>query len=238
MPARGRLLASPPGESGDCWQAPGDPRATEQVGRLLRRAVESVQHQSSANSGAKTMPAVIKNGVDVDQLMEAIEAVKQDPANGKLRFSVHSKWLGGFRARHTTADYVVGAQKGKHASDHVVETDEPREILGSDRGISPAETLLSALASCLAVGYAANAAALGIDLDELSFEISGQGSLEGFMNLGDARPGLSGIRIEARIRSSAPPDKLQELHEYVNSHSPIWDTICNPVAIESRVVLD
>lgn len=181
------------------------------------------------------MPAVIRNGVDVDQLTEAIEAVKQDAANGKLEFRVRSEWLGGFRARHTTADYSVGQQTGAHQDDHEIVTDEPREILGSDSGISPAETLLSALASCLAVGYAANAAALGIDLEDLTFEISGRGSLEGFMDLNGARPGLSGIRIQARIRSDAPAEKLQELHDYVNAHSPILDTICNPVSIESEV---
>ena len=181
------------------------------------------------------MPAVLKNGVDVDQLLQAIEAVQQDPANGRLQFTVRSKWLGGFRAEHTTADYVVGPQKGQHGTNHALTTDEPKEILGGDTGISPAETLLSALASCLAVGYAANAAALGIDLDELSFEITGKGSLEGFMNIGNARPGLGGIAIKARIKSSAPAEKLQELHDYVNTHSPIWDTICNPVSIESRV---
>ena len=183
------------------------------------------------------MPAVIKNGIDVDQLKEAIGAVQADPANGKLQFTVRSEWLGGFRARHTTAGYVVGPQEGRHDSDHTLVTDEPKEILGADSGISPAETLLSALASCLAVGYAANAAALDIDLQEVTFEITGQGSLEGFMNLNGARPGLGGIRIQARIKADASAEKLRELHDYVNAHSPILDTICNPVSIESDVVV-
>ena len=114
--------------------------------------------------------------------------------------------------------------------------DEPSEVLGGDTGISPAETLMSSLAACLTVGYAANAAALGIDLDELSFEITSHGSLEGFMNIGDARPGLSESGIKARIKSDAPKEKLQELHDYVNEHSPVWDTICNPVKISSEIV--
>ena len=36
----------------------------------------------------------IRNGVDVDQLMTAIESVKQDPENGKLTFMVRSRWNG------------------------------------------------------------------------------------------------------------------------------------------------
>jgi uncharacterized OsmC-like protein len=178
----------------------------------------------------------IRNGVNVDDLMGAIEAVKADPVNGKLTFTVSSKWMGGFKANHTTAGYVVGTEAGRRAEDHALSTDEPIVVLGSDTGISPAETLISSLAACLTVGYAANAAALGIDLDELSFEITGNGSLEGFMNIRDKRPGLNELKITAHIKSSAPAEKLQQLHDYVNEHSPIWDTICNPVKIESQMV--
>lgn len=178
----------------------------------------------------------ILNGVDVDDLFTAIESVRSDPENGKLTFTVRSQWKEGFRAEHTVADYKVGRERGKHTNRHTVTTDEPREVLGGDQGISPAETLLTSLASCLAVGYAANAAALGIDLNELSFEISGNGSLEGFMNIGDNRPGLSNINVKALVKSNAPQEKIQELHEYVNDHSPIWDTIRNPVKISSEII--
>jgi uncharacterized OsmC-like protein len=180
----------------------------------------------------------VRNGVNVDDLMTAIEAVKSDPTNGKVTFKVNSKWTDGFKANHTTSGYVVGKEEGKRAKDHSLSTDEPNEVLGGDTGISPAETLISSLAACLTVGYAANAAAMGIDLDELSFEITGDGSLEGFMNIGDKRPGLSEFDIKTFIKSSAPADKIQELHDYVNEHSPIWDTICNPVKIKSQIVTE
>ena len=177
----------------------------------------------------------IRNGVDVGELMTAIEAVKEDAANGQLTFTVSSKWKGGLVAEHTTAPYKVGKEGASHARDHVLVTDEPREILGGDSGISPAETLISSLAACLSVGYAANAAAMGIDIDEMSFEITGNGSLEGFMNIGDARPGLSDLSIKTHIKSGASKEQLKELHDYVNEHSPIWDTICNPVKISSQI---
>ena len=182
--------------------------------------------------------ATIKNGVNVDDLMTAIEAVKSDPENGKLTFTVHSRWENGFKARHTTGGFVVGRQAGSRSQNHSLSTDEPHEILGGDSGISPAETLISSLAACLTVGYAANAAAMGIDLDELSFEITGDGSLEGFMNIGDRRPGLGNLNIKTIIKSDAPQEKLDELHDYVNEHSPIMDTICNPVSITSEMVCD
>jgi uncharacterized OsmC-like protein len=186
--------------------------------------------------GETDMSHGIRNGVNVDDLLSAIEAVKTDPNNGKLTFTVNSNWVEGFKAQHTTSGYVVGTEAGKRAKNHSISTDEPNEVLGGDTGISPAETLISSLAACLTVGYAANAAALGIDLDEVSFEITGKGSLEGFMNIGNKRPGLNEFDIKTIIKSSAPPDKIQELHDYVNEHSPIWDTICNPVKINSQIV--
>ena len=41
--------------------------------------------------------ATIKNGVNVDDLLTAVEAVKSDPENGKLTFTVNSKWENGFK---------------------------------------------------------------------------------------------------------------------------------------------
>lgn len=178
----------------------------------------------------------IKNGVNVDNLMTAIEAVKDDSANGKLTFTVRSNWKDGFKAEHQSGDYVVGKESSAHVKNHTMQTDEPREILGEDAGISPAETLISSLAACLTVGYAANAAAMGIDIDDMSFEITGNGSLEGFMNIGDARPGLKDVSVKTRIKSSAPDEKLQELHDYVNTHSPIWDTLSSPISVKSELV--
>ena len=175
------------------------------------------------------------NGVDVDRLTGLIENVKKDPGQASLTFRVVSEWKGGFRAQHVTSAYTVGYQTKDHARNHSVATDEPEAILGGDTGISPAETILASLASCLTVGYAANAAAMGIDIEELSFEITGRGDLQGFMNLGGVRPGLSSVSVKTHIKSDAPKEKIKELHDYVNNHSPIWDTIRNPVKIEAEL---
>jgi hypothetical protein len=85
------------------------------------------------------------------------------------------------------------------------------------------------------VGYAANATAMGIDLEEVTLDLTGEGDLQGFMNLGAVRPGLSKISVRAQVRANAPPEKIRELHDYVNAHSPIWDTLANPVRVESQL---
>lgn len=179
---------------------------------------------------------MIRNGVDVDKLGGMVEAVKNDPKLAALRFTMHSEWKGGLKAQHSGGQYTVGVKTSQHKQPRPIMTDEPPEVLGTDAGVSPLEMTLAALASCLMVGYAANAAAMGIDLESLTLDITGDGDLQGFMNIGKSRPGLSKISVEARIKASAPKAKLQELHDFVNQHSPIWDTIANPVRIESRMV--
>ncbi len=177
----------------------------------------------------------IRNGVNVEELLGAIAAVTEDGANGRLRFHVGTKWLGGFRARHTPGAFRVGGQEGTHAADYSVVSDEPAEVLGTDDGISPAELMLSALGACLTVGYAANAAALGIDIEDLAIEISTDASLEGFMNIRDAEPAVESVTVHVHVTTTAPADAVEELHAYVNAHSPIWQTLARPVLLDSNV---
>jgi uncharacterized OsmC-like protein len=180
---------------------------------------------------------MIRNGVDVDKLGGMIEAVKNDPSLAALKYTVHSEWKGGLKSQHAGGQYTVGTTTTKHKTTRPILTDEPPEVLGTDAGASPAEMALAALASCLMVGYSANAAAMGIDLEEVTLDLIGDGDLKGFMNIGSSRPGLTKVSVQANVKAkNATPEKLKELHDYVNTHSPIWDTIANPVKVESRLV--
>lgn len=178
---------------------------------------------------------MMRNGVDVGRLESMVESVKNDPKLAALKFSVHSEWKGGLRAQHAGGQYTVGTTTTRHKQARAIMTDEPTEILGTDSGVSPSEMALAALASCLMVGYAANAAAMGIDLQSVTLDLTADGDLQGFMNIGTVRPGLSRISVRAQVRANAPPEKIRELHDHVNAHSPIWDTLANPVRIESTL---
>jgi uncharacterized OsmC-like protein len=177
----------------------------------------------------------LRNGVDVQKLTSFVEDVKREPWKGRIAFTVKSEWAGGFKAKHTVSSYEIGDEASDHVARHAMVSDEPEGVLGSDAGFSPTELILSSLASCLTVGYAANAAAMGIDLQDIRFEVTGRGSLEGFMNLNGARPGLEEVHVKAVLRSGAPPEKLRELHDYVTAHSPMWDSLAHPVRITSEL---
>lgn len=173
-----------------------------------------------------------RNGVNVDQLVGTVEAVKQDPALARFQFRSTSRWQGGGRCQSTIESfYGVGGEQ-KHSRTHVIEGDEPAVLLGDDTAPNAVETVLAALASCLAVGYAYNAAAQGIAIEDLEFTLEGDLDLQGFLGLSDqVRPGFQNIRVSYRVKSDAPRQKLEELCDYVQRTSPVLDIIRNPVAV-------
>jgi uncharacterized OsmC-like protein len=91
---------------------------------------------------------------------------------------------------------------------------------------------LHALASCLAVGFVYNAAAQGVQVDGLEFDLEGDIDLHGFLGLSEQiRPGYQNIRVSYRVKSDAPREKLEELCEYVQKTSPVLDIIRNPIPV-------
>jgi len=82
----------------------------------------------------------------------------------------------------------------------ILEGDEPVAYLGSDKVPNPVETILAALGSCLAIGFAYNAAARGINLDALDILLEGDLDLRGFLGISDkVRPGYQNIKITSPV---------------------------------------
>jgi uncharacterized OsmC-like protein len=174
-----------------------------------------------------------RNGVDVEQLTKTIEAVRENPELAQFRFQAHSEWLDGGRSE-TTIDsfYQAGEEDTSRSEPFVMEGDEPPVLLGDNTAPNAVETVLHALASCLAVGFVYNAAAQGIQVEELTFDLEGDLDLRAFLGISDeARPGYQNIRVAYQVEADAPREELEELCEYVQRTSPVVDLIRNPVPL-------
>ena len=105
-------------------------------------------------------------------------------------------------------------------------------LLGANAGPNAVEMVLAGLASCLAVGFAYNAAASGIRIEALNLRLEGEIDLHGFLGLSDTvRPGYRNIRVTCRLRSDATREQLLALSEHVQKTSPVLDIIRNPVPV-------
>ncbi len=178
------------------------------------------------------------NGVNVTQLVQTIDAIKANPDLAKFRFRAHADWEGGGRSVTSIQGfYGAGQEDTSRTQPFELTGDEPPVLLGENKGPNAVEAVLHALASCLAVGYVYNAAAQGINIDALSFDLEGDIDLHRFLGLSDSmRAGYSNIRLTYRVKSDAPREKLEELCEYVQKTSPVLDIIRNPVPVSIELL--
>ncbi len=136
----------------------------------------------------------------------------------------------------TSINGVYGAgQEHVRQKTFVLEKDEPEFLLGTDIGANPVEHLLAALAGCRTTTLVFFAAAEGVQLDEVTSKIEGDGSLLGFLGLDvNMRMGLDEIRVTFDIKSDAPREKIQELVELAQARSGVFDMLTNktPVSVQ------
>jgi uncharacterized OsmC-like protein len=173
------------------------------------------------------------NGVNVDQLVATVNAIKQNPDLAHFQFRAHNEWLeGGHSRTFIQGFYGAGQEDTSRTKPFVLEGDEPPVLLSDNAGPNAVEAILHALASCLAVGFIYNAAALGIEVASLKFDMEGDLNLRAFLGLSEeARPGYEGIRLTYQVKSNAPREKIEELCGYVQKTSPVLDILRNPVPV-------
>lgn len=173
------------------------------------------------------------NGVNVDQLVGTVNAIKADPGLARFKFRATSDWIDGGHSRTAIQGfYGAGQEDTSRTRPFYMEGDEPPVLLGTNTAPNAVEAVLHALASCLAVGFVYNAAAQGIKVDSLRFNLEGDLDLHGFLGLSDKiRPGFQNIRLSYRVKANAPREKIIELCEYVQKTSPVLDIIRNPVPV-------
>ena len=173
------------------------------------------------------------NGVNVDQLIGTINAIKDNPDLARFKFRAKNEWINGGQSRTSIQSFFgAGQEDTSRDKPFILEGDEPPVLLGANAGPNAVEAVLHALASCLAVGFVYNAAAQGIKIESLEFDLEGDLDLHAFLGLSDqVRPGYENIRLSYRVKSDAPREKIVDLCNYVQKTSPVLDIIRNPVPV-------
>ncbi len=175
------------------------------------------------------------NGIDIDQLVATVNAIKESPDIARFQFRSDTEWVNGGHSRSKVQGFFgAGAEDGSRKKPFNIEGDEPPVLLGSNAGPNAVEAILASIGSCLAVGFVYNAAAQGIKVKSLKFTIKGDIDLHGFLGLSEEiRPGYQNISVSYKINSDASREKIEELCEYVQRTSPVLDMIRNglPVSV-------
>lgn len=174
-----------------------------------------------------------RNGVNVTQLVETVGAIQNDPKLATFRFRAHNTWLGGGHSRTSIQGFWgAGQEDTSRDAPFTLDGDEPPVLLGQNQAPNAVETVLHALASCLAIGFVYNAAAQGIEVRSLEFDLEGEMDLHGFLGLSEqTRAGYQGVTVNYQVDADATPEQIDDLCRYVQRTSPVLDIIRNPVPV-------
>jgi uncharacterized OsmC-like protein len=187
-----------------------------------------------------TGSTTVRNGIDVGQLLQTIEATQSDSDVGVFTFRASSAWQDGtYNIGQIHAFTHAGEEDTSRDEPFTLHGDEPQVLLGSNRGPNAVELVLQALCFCYAVGYVANAAARGIDIDRMEYEIEGDLDVRPFLGQDGERPGFTQIRVTGTVSSpNATDEQLTELCQYVQDTSPVRDIIANSVPVVTSLRIE
>jgi uncharacterized OsmC-like protein len=175
------------------------------------------------------------NGVDVNGLMQTMDAVKADPTVAKFRFRLHNQWLEGGHNRSTLNEFYGAGQPQQRTKSFLIHADEPVVLLGRDQAPNPAEYLLSALAACVTSSLVYHAAARGIKIEQVESQVEGDVDVRGFLGLDEnVRKGFQNIRMTLAIHADVTDEQLEELASLGTGFSPVFDSVTNGVPVQVR----
>jgi len=108
-------------------------------------------------------------------------------------------------------------------------------LVGQDRGPTPVEFLLHALAACLTAGIANIASARKVTLTEVRSTVTGDIDLNGILGLQDVRNGYQQVSVSFVIKGDAPEDVLRQIVEQSRQRSAVYDVITHGVPVDIEV---
>lgn len=181
------------------------------------------------------MTTTVDNGVNVQALLEAREALKGAPEAAQFKWRATSTWRKGVHSTTTIQNfYGLGAEQS-HKSKAVFDADHPEVFAAEDNGITPIEYLLVGLASCLTAGVASVAQNRGIQLRSVEATVEGNHDIRGILGDTDVRNGYNDIKVTFNIDADASKEDIEALVAQSQKRSAVFDALTNPTDVTVEV---
>ena len=179
----------------------------------------------------------VNNGVNVQALLDAREALKGAPEAAKFTWRASCKWQNGTHSKTTVQSFFGLGEEQRHKSETVHVADHPEVFASEDHGITPIEYVLVGLASCLTAGVAAVAQNRGIQLRSVESQLEGKMDIRGILGVdSDVRNGYDEVKVTFKIDADASKKDLEALVAQSQKRSAVYDVITNPVNVTVEVV--
>jgi uncharacterized OsmC-like protein len=197
----------------------------------------STQRHEEKIMGTTTLEKPVNNGVNVEALLGAREALTKSPEAAKFKWRATVKWVRGTHSRSIIEGfYGLGAEQ-RHKTQFTFEADHPEVFASEDKGATPVEHVLAGLASCLTAGVAAVAQMRNIQLRSVSATLEAGMDIRGILGAdSDVRNGFDGIKVTYKIDADASPDDIKALVAQSQKRSAVYDIITNPTNVVVQVM--
>jgi uncharacterized OsmC-like protein len=181
------------------------------------------------------MTTVADNGVNVQALLDAREALKGAPEAAAFTWRASAKWQGGVHSTISVQSFFGLGQEQAHKEESVFEADHPEVFAAEDNGITPIEYLLVGLASCLSAGVASVAQNRGIQLRSVEATVEGNHDIRGILGDSDVRNGYNDIKVTFNIDADASREDIEALVAQSQKRSAVFDALTNPTDVTVEV---
>ena len=178
----------------------------------------------------------VNNGVNVEALLAAREALKSAPEAAKFKWRASCKWQNGTHSETKIEGFHGLGQEQKHRSTFAFDADHPEIFASEDHGITPVEFMLVGLASCLTAGVAAVAQNRGIQLRSVEARVEGTMDIQGILGIdSEVRNGYDDIKVTFNIDADASRKDIEALVAQSQKRSAVYDVITNPTNVTVEV---
>ena len=174
----------------------------------------------------------VQNGVNVEALLGARDALSKAPEAAKFNWKASCKWMNGTHSQTSIQGfYGLGGQQS-HKTEFTFDTDHPEIFASEDKGATPVEMVLAGLAGCLTAGVASIAQLRKIQLRSVKATLEGAMDIQGILGIdSDVRNGFNDIKVNFEIDADASKDDLEALVAQSQKRSAVFDIIANPTNV-------
>ena len=178
----------------------------------------------------------VNNGVNVEALLAAREALSEAPEAAKFNWRASCTWVNGTHSKSSVEGYHGLGEEHKHKTEFNFDADHPAVFAAEDNGATPVEFVLVGLASCLTAGVAAVAQNREIQLRSVQATLEGAMDIQGILGGDpDVRNGFNDVKVTFDIDADASKDDIEALVAQSQKRSAVFDIMTNPTNVSVEV---
>jgi uncharacterized OsmC-like protein len=174
----------------------------------------------------------IDNGVNVEALIGAREALTAAPEAAQFQWRASCTWQRGTHSRSTVEGFTGLGAEQHHRTTYGFDVDHPEVFASEDNGATPVELVLVGLVGCLTAGVASVAQHRGIQLRSVTATIAGDMNVLGILGADpDVRNGFESITVRYEIDADATREDLEAVVAQSQKRSAVYDIVTNPTNV-------